>query len=79
MKNKLEVNNPFKEYLSNYVHNDSSVYYIINGTKHGETKLEDLFNFLLSTKTNPNNKVWPECIIKSMNHNKNIENKSNFG
>ena len=72
-KIKLEENNPFKEYLSNYVYNDASDYPII--TNHGETKLENIFNFLLSSKTNPNNKVWSKYIVNSIKHNKNIKKK----
>jgi len=40
----------FKDILSNYVKNDKSKYPILKEYKYGETKLEDIYNFLLVSK-----------------------------
>ena len=44
-----------KEFLKNYIKNNSSIYPIIKGCKYGEKKLEDLYNYLVSEKNNSNN------------------------
>ena len=52
--NKLSINNrkdiksmdiKFKEFLSNYVKNEISIYPKLNGMSNGDTKLENIYNF----------------------------------
>ena len=72
--NKLILeNNKYKDYLSNFVKNNYSVYPKVNGTKNGETKLEDIFNYLVSKK-NQNKIIWPKYINDAIAHNDNIKN-----
>ena len=54
------VNKPieikFKEYLTNYISNDYSIYPILKRMKSGETQFQDIFNFLVSDKEQYKNK-----------------------
>ena len=66
----------YKEFLSTYVKNNKSIYPAINGTKSGETKLEDIYKYLLSEKNSEKGeREWPDYIKKAIEHNKNIKNK----
>ena len=49
-------NKKYKEYLKTFVKNKYSIYTELKGTKFGETKLEDIKNFLISEKNNPEKK-----------------------
>ena len=48
-----------KEYLTTFVKNDYSIYPSLKDTKYGETKLQDIYNYLESEEKNPNKKKWP--------------------
>ena len=47
-KDNAQLNIQFKNYLSNYVKNDLSDFPVIKGFKNGETKLQDIYNYLES-------------------------------
>ena len=49
-KGLILEDNKYKDFLSNFIKNNYSVYPKIYGTKNGETKLEDIFNYLVSKK-----------------------------
>jgi len=61
-KDNDQLNIQFKNYLSNYVKNDSSDFPVIKGVKNGETRLQDIYNYLESEIINPYNKKWPQYI-----------------
>jgi hypothetical protein len=82
--NKLSINNrkdiksmdiKIKEFLSNYVKNEISIYPKLNAMSNGDTKLENIYNFLLSSKNNNNKKKWPAYIENAIIRNKNIKEK----
>ena len=55
-------NKNHNEYLASYVNNKYSNYPELKGTKFGETKLEDIKNFLISELNNSKKKKWPKYI-----------------
>ena len=69
------MNLKFKNYFLNYVKNKNSDYPFVKGGKYGDTKLKDIYNFLLSGKDSPNNKKWPDYIEKTIEHNSNLKKK----
>ena len=73
--NFKDMNLKFKNYFLNYVKNKNSDYPIVKGGKYGDTKLKDIYNFLLSGKDSPNNKKWPDYIEKAIEHNSNLKKK----
>ena len=73
--NYIEMNIKFKKFLTTYVNNEKSIYPEIKGTKSGETKLQDIYNYLQSEIQSPNNKKWPSYIEDAIKHNKNLESK----
>ena len=73
----IKLNNKYKNYLLNYIENDSSIYPPIKGTKYGKTKLEDILNYLISDKNKLKKKNWPKYIDEAENHNKKILQKCN--
>ena len=66
----------FKEFISSYLKNESSEYPKLNGMKEGETKLENIYNNLLSSKKNNNKKKWSHYIENTINRNKNTKEKN---
>ena len=71
LKVNQDINIKFKEFLTNYVRNEFSIYPDIKVTKCGETKLQDIYNFLHSEILTTNNKKWPKYIEEAIAHNKN--------
>ncbi len=71
------MNVKFKKFLTTYVINESLPYPEIKGTICGETKLQDIYNFLQSEIQSPNNKKWPSYIEEAIKHNKQLESKEN--
>ena len=72
--NKLILeDNKYKDFLSNFIKNNYSVYPKIYGTKKGETKLEDIFNYLVSKKYQKNI-IWPKYKKDAKKHNDNLKN-----
>ena len=71
------MNVKFKKFLTTYVINESSPYPEIKGTICGETKLQDIYNFLQSERQSPTNKKWPSYIEEVIKHNKQLESKEN--
>ena len=65
-------NKNYKDYLTSYVKNKYSNYPELKGTKFGETKLEDIKNFLISELNDSKKKKWPKYIEEAIEHNKNI-------
>ena len=59
--------------MKNYVKNELSIYPEIKETKDGKTKLQSIFDFLLSEKNNSGEKKWPKYIEDSIKHNKDIK------
>ena len=66
-------NKNHNEYLTSYVNNKYSNYPELKGTKFGETKLEDIKNFLISELNNSKKKKWPKYIEEAIEHNINIK------
>ena len=54
--NKNELNKQFENYLKYYAKNEFSDFPIIKGVTNGETRLQDIYNFLESEIINPFNK-----------------------
>lgn len=54
----------YKEELSNFVSNENSIYPALICCKHGNTRLEDIRNYLLSCKKykTSQTKIWPKYI-----------------
>ena len=77
LKVNQDMNIKFKEFLTNYVRNEFSIYPEIKGTKCGETKLQDIYNFLHSEILTPNNKKWPKYIEEAIAHNKQLQSQDN--
>ena len=77
LKGYLDMNIKFKEFLTNYVLNEFSIYSEIKGRKYGETKLQDIYNFLHSEIQTPNNKKWPKYIEEAIAYNKQVQSQGN--
>ena len=56
------------------IKNNCSAYPKINGTKNGEKKLKDIFNYLVSKNKDPKNIIWPQYINDAIRHKDNIKN-----
>ena len=70
-----DMNIKFKEYLTLYVKNDYSLYPSLKGSKYGETKLQDIYNYLESEEKNPNKKKGPVYIEEAIETNKKEKEK----
>ena len=71
------MNIKFKEFLTNYVRNEFSIYPEIKGTKCGETKLQEIYNFLHSEILTSNNKKWTKYIEEAIAYNKQVQSQDN--
>ena len=79
----IYLSEKFKLELKTFLKIDKSIYPSLKGLKHGETKLEDIKNFLISSKYYNSNlnkrKIWPKYIIEAEHNNKKIlENVKNI-
>ena len=79
-KNKANLDKYEKE-LSNFVENKVSIYPKLNGCISGNTRLEDIYNFLKSNQNynnskNNQSKHWPKYINEAIEHNKNLAEKN---
>ena len=74
-----EIETNYEEALKNFVTNENSIYPKIEGCKNGDTRLEDIFNFLkfeiYFNNHKLNKKLWPKFITVLEDQIK--ENKEN--
>ena len=77
LQNDNNLNDIYKEELINFVKNLNSIYPPIRGSKYGETVLENIYNYLISTnKYNSNerkNKHWRQYILEVESKIRNIK------
>ena len=75
-----EIESKYEEALKNFLTNENLIYPKMEGCKNGETRLEDIFNFLKSeidfNNNKLNKKLWPKFITNLKEQIKaNKENK----
>lgn len=75
-KGNLMLPEKYKDELTSFVVNKDSNYPIIKGCKSGSTRLEDIYNYLISsTEENKESKkrIWPNFIKEAEKHNNDID------
>lgn len=76
---KENISEEYKKILTTFIKNDKSIYPPLKCSKYGDTKLEDIKNFLISSqnynKSKNISKNWPNYIIEAENNNKKITAK----
>ena len=81
-KQKENLSEEYKKILTTFIKNDKSIYPPLKCSKYGDTKLEDIKNFLLSSqnynKYKNKSKIWPKYIIEGENNNKKILEKDSL-